>query len=504
MRLGRRTEFAKREIDLSDENNMLIGAIVSTSFLCRIAPIYNPELLEITAGKIVMEWVLDWFAKYGEAPGANIQRVFEEQAAFLDRASADWIAAFLGARSKDFDAAPAVVVGNEEYLFDRTVKYFERQFLYKAGKKVVDLIRRGDVAGARSVWLKDMLRVDSGRIRGGVFDKETLELVYNNPTPRAKLDLSVGMSALHELTGELLSDWLVLFMGPMGRGKTTILTDIAVTAMLQGLNVMFYSLESSVEDVFKRIYRNMFVLVSGNRGGGKEIEFRGFDGDSGDVRLEAVEVRPSVERRDVVEAGIRRWKKTRVVRGRGRAVVERELPRGEMMVQSFPSFSAGYAEIAADLDTRRVLYNFTPHVIVVDYAGIMAAPKGYFGRDVYDYNTKMLKRLAEERRAVVLSGIQGKRNTLSDDNIKSTDVPEDIRQLAHVDVMIAINQNESEQELSRIRFSVLKHRWRRFTPRRQAAVLQQLDTAQAYIDGRVIMVKSGSKKVSEILEDDID
>ena len=481
--------FRKKEIDISDETNMLIGAIVSTSFLSRLAPMYDKRIIDTGIVVEVMDWVLDYYAAYGESPKDNIYSIYEENAAYLDEATAKRIRGFLKGLSNESKNLKSM---NEEYLFDRTKEYFERQFLYTAGKRIVELIDNGDVGGARDIWLEQMKSGNFDNSSGSIFDKETRDLVYDNPIPRVKLVLD-DMPALYKLTGDILSDWLVLFMGPMARGKTSMLTELATSAMRSGLSVLFYTLESNMEDVVKRVYRNMFALTRSKEMGVEYPSFVDGEDDSDDIDIETI-TRPPVERRVVVERAMKQWLKSRTIRGK------RILPYGDIRVKAFPSFSAGYEDIVRDLDMRRIQHGFIPQIIVIDYVGIMAAAKGYVGRDAYDYNTKMLKRLAEERRCVVVSAIQGSRKSLESRNIKQVDVPEDIRQLAHVDVMIGLNQGFEEKERFQMRLSILKHRWREFNPLRQALILQQLDVGQFYLDGKIIYSKNTKDDKKRLLQ----
>jgi hypothetical protein len=197
--------------------------------------------------------------------------------------------------------------------------------------------------------------------------------------------------------------------------------------------------------------------------------------------------RPSVYELGTVLRTVGRFKKAAGAGGRG------DISRlGELRVKTFPSFTAGYSEIDQHLTSMEVHSGFTPHVILVDYVGIMSAPRGYSGRDVHDYNTKMLKALAEDRKALVVSAIQGTRKTLSKILIGGEDVPEDIRQLANADVMIGLNQTGDEKEKGYMRLNVVAHRFKDFSVTRQVAITQQLQAAQFHLDN--IYVKAGDMK----------
>ena len=475
--------FRKAEIDVSDEKNMVIGSIMSTGFLARISSIYDKTLMNTKASVIVMEWVLDYYAKYSVAPGFTIQKLFEERAETLSPEDRSWVSDFLVERSKEFEDSFSI---NEEYLFDRTTAFFEKQFMRKVSKGVVSLLDAGRTAEAKELWKSERKEFGGLSPKNSLFDKQMLDRVYGETTARVKLSFK-EMPLLHSMVGDLLSGWLTLFIGATGRGKTSMLVEVACNAMKDGHNVMFYTMESEVEDVVKKIYRNIFSMVDGATA---DVRFPKFmDKDTSMAINEIVDKRPSVNDRWVVGRSVKRLLESNKLKGRN-------VKMGDMCIQSFPSFSAGYSDITNDLDFRRIIHNFVPHVVIVDYAGIMVAPKGYIGRDVHDYNTKMLKRMAEERKVVMVSAIQGNRYSLDALNIRQKDIPEDIRQLNHVDVMLGLNQISDEKDSNKMRINVLKHRWKPFSLGRQVLVLQQLETAQFYLDDMWIKAPVNKEEIS--------
>jgi len=155
-------------------------------------------------------------------------------------------------------------------------------------------------------------------------------------------------------------------------------------------------------------------------------------------------------------------------------------------IKSFPMGSAGTNEIEQFLDLLEVYENFSPHVILVDYLGLMKDPPGHSGRDVYNKNSKDLKALASDRKAIVFSAHQGSRETLEKINMSPSDMPEDIRIFANVDVLYGLLQTDWEMDANIMRINVLGHRHRKFTRMKQAKVLQQFSVGQFALDDREV------------------
>ena len=461
------------QIDVSIEKQLLTGMIVSDSFLKRMAAVYRPEYVDVEAVRLVAKWALDYHAKYGKAPGAMIQDIFKDKGRSLKEAEAEWIGELLSKLSGEYERLGF----NEQYLFDRAVQYFRRQKLEKSSKKVLELLEREKLEEAEDIWLNSMRVAEADDLGFDPFDeKQALELMASDREARVKF--RYGAKALDSILGTLKSGWLVIMMGPTKRGKTSGLTYTGIRTWLSGLNTVFISLESGDEDTGKRFWMDLGSLVTED----EELNFPEF------VNSKSKEVEYVKQRRPLVSRG----SVVKLIRGISKRKREK---LGRLRVKTFPAFSAGVDDVARYLETLEVYEDFTPHVIIVDYLGAMTAPSGYKGRDTYDYNTKKLKGLAMEKKALVFTGHQGTKKALDElTTLKGKDVPEDIRILAHVDVMMALNQTEDEKEDGLMRINVVAHRWRRFNPYRQALVLQQLEAGQFYLDGRNIKAPSGNKK----------
>ena len=144
--------FRAKKVDIEIEKQLLIGLIVSDTFLKRIIKVVDMNLLELDTSRILVKWVVSYFKKYNKAPGNMIQRIFEEQNVLLDDAECDWIENFLINLNNEYEKKGF----NEAYLFDRCVEYFKKQHLKKSSKKIMSLLEQGKIKDAEDIWLKKM------------------------------------------------------------------------------------------------------------------------------------------------------------------------------------------------------------------------------------------------------------------------------------------------------------------------------------------------------------
>jgi replicative DNA helicase len=136
------------------------------------------------------------------------------------------------------------------------------------------------------------------------------------------------------------------------------------------------------------------------------------------------------------------------------------------------------------LDNLYYYNNFIPDVIVIDYADILAPSRGVKGehRHIIDDIWKKLRRLAQERSALVVTASQAGRASLNRD-VSEEHIAEDIRKLAHVAKMMSINKSKEDDKINAVRIEQLAERDGNRNPRK-ALVLQCLEIGRSYIDSR--------------------
>jgi len=126
--------------------------------------------------------------------------------------------------------------------------------------------------------------------------------------------------------------------------------------------------------------------------------------------------------------------------------------------------------------------NFTPDVIVIDYADIIK------GR-IRDYRQQLneiwirLRGWAQEKNCLVVTASQTSKQAFTRD-ARMGDVAEDMRKLATVTKMIALNQTKSEKEAGALRIEPLLYRDGRLNGQ-QICVLESRDIGRVYLDSRL-------------------
>jgi hypothetical protein len=157
----------------------------------------------------------------------------------------------------------------------------------------------------------------------------------------------------------------------------------------------------------------------------------------------------------------------------------------------FPAYTATLKDVESELNILE-WQGFIPDVILIDYPDILA-PENFNVDKLEQINQTWmrLKAISQIRKCLVFAPTQGSRQSFKKSLIDPTDVPWDIRKLAHVDLMVGLNQTTYEKKDLITRLNIIAHRWEEFHPHRVYVALQQLKLAQPELDGYVKMYNPG-------------
>jgi hypothetical protein len=202
------------------ERRIVTGLIVSTEYLERIHPFWNPILLESSEIRIVASWCISHFEEYKTAPDTSIQDIYLEQMkkGRISKADGQYIEELLDDLSEEHGRGTKF---NAAYLYDQTIQYFKSQELEQHNRQVQNLIDRGEIEEAEKLALSYTPTI--------LEDKEIgLELSSEEALARmerAFLETYQPVVSYPGALGEMLNPHLirggfVTFLAPEKRGKS--------------------------------------------------------------------------------------------------------------------------------------------------------------------------------------------------------------------------------------------------------------------------------------------
>lgn len=509
------------KIDNGIEELLITGMIVDDNFFYRFKSIALPEFFESVMCSIIAEWLLE-YGKYNEstAPKEGIFELYKFNKEDFDEDEAKTVRIFLKRiidqyKRRDF---------NIEYVAIRAVPYMEKQayryYLNRVGKLL-----------------------DRDRI------KEAVELFHNIPSKTAEnvrnwvdfTDPSLVnmwwdvykksiMSFPHELSKYLppiRPGKLYALLAPAKRGKSFWLLYWAYIAAIDGLNVIFISLEMETEEVHERLAK----MVTGKEQSDKKTVkslLPVFDcayNQTGECqRKECTSKKTVVAQRNGKDLkmepyeGNEKHKPCTKCRGTDRfepstwfvpfkqdsltkSAVKKDLKKfrnhisgDRLKIISYPINTATPSDIEKDLNTLEKEH-FHADVIVIDYAQIMKLDKNINDKRNQINNVYMeCSRIAKTRGSAVVTGAQGTRGAARKNHLSVDDVAEDWGIIMIIDGIIAINEenynkdapHDQDRYWQRQRIETLALRYGKILAGRQCLVLNDFARAQINIDSVII------------------
>jgi hypothetical protein len=487
------------------ERSVLTGMIVSDIVLRRLSLVYKPGFMASPFTRTVAGWCLDYFRKYGQAPGAHIQDIYEaHRRSGLDPDQAQLISRFLSGISHDHEQEQF----NAEYVIGQAEGYFRERAVVVLRDTLGQHIETGNFLEAHAA-VAGFHQVETTLSMGfePMVDQDLIRRAFEPTDP-----LFVPPGAIGQLIGPLERDFLLGVAAPYKRGKTWALGWLALQGLYSCCNVAFFTLEMPELRMTQRFFSSLTGMPLREPPGGTLLYpvWDCYDNQTGictmPERPTRVVVRPDREKVPYRDAprnyrpccacrGKAGWKPDTWAEPRKVEILTRKaaaekgkaaydsLMGSRFKMVSWPPYSAGLSQIKATLQIWEYTDGFVPDVVIVDYADILKPEERVDAeRHKLDRIWKGLKALAHERHCLVVTASQTNKTTLDKPNMKQGDVSEDARKLGHVDAMIGINQTDREKADSVSRVVVTAQRYEGFSMLKQVLILQQLAAGQWCLD----------------------
>lgn len=496
-------------VDTDHEQQLITGLVVSTEFCRKVLPLVKLEHVKDPQSRRVVSWVQDYFKRYDKAPGLEVQTLFKLERPHLSETEGGLLERYLATLSTKYAESER---HNWDFQADLSRDYLRARDLEDLEEKVRVLRERGDLVKAETL-VRDFTRTGSFNVD---FVKPFLDKALQQQVMERK---DTGLFRMPGAVGEIFGwwqrGWLVSFFGPMKRGKTWWLVEVAVEAMSQGLKVLFISLEMGKEDLSKRFYQRALSLpdksgplripcwdCASNQDGTCQLTYRKnrepipMDLEGTPRYDENSKYQPcshcKTDPNNLQHYRIASWFK--IIHKR-ESLFQNMIRRlrafslgyhgGNLELKCYPRFGGSVEDIESDLETL-VGNGFLADVVVVDYAGILEAKGDRL--DQLDYIWKNLAKIASKRKLLMVTASQGTRDAIKSKSMDMTQTAEDIRIMAHIDLGISLNQitetkrgkvNEREQMILRLGAMAVRHG---HTPNDEVFVLQNLDLGQPAMD----------------------
>ncbi|KKL51067.1 hypothetical protein LCGC14_2299190, partial [marine sediment metagenome] len=261
--------LVRQRVNPELENDILTAFITNTQFINKAIKWYRPQYLSDYTG-IVAQWAIDYWETYREAPGKNIQNIYNVKKEELDLALAQNIDTYLTILTTQYEQKADF---NLPYMIDQAHSFFRRKAYEQMFTQGKDLMIAGQVEDAIRLHnaFQGVAQVQSKW--ENPFDPKVIRQHFADRDDDMYVVLKF-LGALGELIGGLEVGWLVAWLGPMKRGKSFWIQETLFRSAIAKNDTAYINLEMIDKGVRDREYRRLTGTTDGDPTG---IQFPMFD-----------------------------------------------------------------------------------------------------------------------------------------------------------------------------------------------------------------------------------
>ncbi len=415
------------------QDAFVLLAIQDTKFLQAARPVIKTTYFssEVTAN--LVQICYNFWDQFHQAPGPNFK---DEVLRFLQDKDADKQALYLAY----FEKVQQVEKPNVPYVISSINRFVQARELEKGTILIVQLAKEGKFLEAREVMQK-LLKAGIHSEEEGLRYFDSGYPIYLQPQRSNEKLMGTGLGPIDEKfsRGLCRTDFVCILGGYKGK-KSWACVHLGAVALKQGLRVVHITHELSLEDTVKRYDMMLGGLAQSTEYTTQSVTIEDVDEEGHTTNVNVFDIPTVADTTEVFSA---------------RATIRRF--GGELIIRKYPMGVCTMDEIDRYLDYLETYEGFIPDVVINDYIEKMKLPV----RDRCDYINQMYidsKRIADERKVLMITVSQVKREALRKHKLDQKDFAEDIRKLGNTDLVYAISQTEAEAQQGRMLWWVMANR----------------------------------------------
>jgi replicative DNA helicase len=398
------------------ELTILRNLVYNEDYSRKVIPFIQPEYFEQRSERVIFEEIVQFIVKYNSAITKEALGIEIENRTDLAETDVKDI--------REICTSLNDSVVEKQWLLDTTEKWCRDRAIYLALMESIHIADGNDGNKNRDAIpgiLSDALAVSFDNNIGHDYLRNYEERYefYHRKEDKIEFDLEY----FNKITkGGLPNKTLNIALAGTGVGKSLFMCHVASSALLQGRNVLYITLEMAEERIAERIDANLLNVPI----------------------QQLVELPRSTFENKVTSLS----KKT----------------QGTLIIKEYPTASAHSGHFKALLNELALKKSFRPDIIFIDYLNICASsrhkPNG--SANSYSYIKSIaeeLRGLAVEFRVPIVSATQTTRSGYGNSDVELTDTSESFGLPATADLMFALISTEELEGLGQIMVKQLKNRY---------------------------------------------
>ena len=395
---------------------ILRNLLHNEEYIRKVIPFVKAEYFEDTNQRIVFEEILKFVEEYNQPATSEVLCIETEKRKDINDTSFKEITHLI----ECLEDVPTEF----NWLIDTTEKWCRDRAIYLALMESIHIADGNDEKKNRDsipTILSDALAVSFDTHVGHdyLLDYEKRYESYHRKEEKIEFDLEY----FNKVTkGGLPNKTLNIALAGTGVGKSLFMCHVASSALLQGRNVLYITLEMAEERIAERIDANLL-----------------------NVPIQDISELP----KSMFESKVNNLaKKT----------------QGTLIIKEYPTASAHAGHFKSLLNELALKKSFRPDIIFIDYLNICSSSRFRGGSNVNSYT--LVKSIAEELRGLavefnvpIVSATQTTRSGYGSSDVELTDTSESFGLPATADLMFALISTEELEELGQILVKQLKNRY---------------------------------------------
>ena len=397
------------------ENTILASLFYNEDYTRKVLPFIKEEYFSNRVEQLLFGEVFTFVEKYNNLPTKDAILIELNSRRDINEEELQHL--------KDYVVAIENTESDDQWLLETTEKFCKDRAVHNAvlaGIKILDNKDKKQSPEAIPHILSEALSVSVDKSVGHDYieDAEARFKFYHTKEKRYQFDLDY----MNRITkGGVPSKTLNIALAGTGVGKSLFMCHVASSYLLQGLNVLYITLEMAEERIAERIDANLL-----------------------DVTMEDLHDMPQ----QLYDGKIKKL---------------REKTQGQLIIKEYPTASAHSGHFKSLINELALKKSFKPDVIFIDYLNICASAR-FKGGNISSYFyikaiAEELRGLAVEANVPIFSATQTTRTGYVSTDLGLEDTSESFGLPATADFMFALMSNEELEQLGQMKVKQLKNRY---------------------------------------------
>jgi replicative DNA helicase len=395
---------------------ILRNLLYNEEYVRKVIPFIKSDYFDNRSQKIVYEEILKFVEQYNKPVTKEILCIETEKRQDITDGDYKEITQLISL----LEEAPTEF----EWLVSTTEKWCRDRAIYLALMESISIADGQDEKKNRDAIptiLSDALAVSFDTHVGHDYlqDYEARYESYHRKEDKTEFDLEY----FNKITkGGIPNKTLNIALAGTGVGKSLFMCHVAASALLNGKNVLYITLEMAEEKIAERIDANLL-----------------------NVPIQEISDLPKM----IYESKVTKLS---------------EKTQGTLIIKEYPTASAHAGHFRGLLNELAIKKSFRPDIIFIDYLNICASSRyrGNLSVNSYSYIKAIaeeLRGLAVEANVPIVSATQTTRSGYGSSDVELTDTSESFGLPATADFMFALISTDELEELGQIMVKQLKNRY---------------------------------------------